>query len=248
MKKVKDIKGNSLKNAYDPALAKPHEKGAVVEIVQTAKDNKWGRYYFTKHFRYPHIFNKADDCHTKTLVLLDKCRQLNVGKDSSRFVSQELKFDIEFVSMEFLILLKLGFEYLTVELLDSINTVKQNLQGLPRIDWENIELKDRIEILKKNLNYKIKTPDCLDTLFQRRDIVEHPSSPRIYNNDEQGWKNVHLAWILSGEIENMCKDLEAFVNGLVRAYDKFIKDNERPGSLEVKRGLKSNDPFKRYRK
>jgi len=42
MKKGKAVKGKSLKNAYDTALAKTHKKGAVVTVVQTAKDNKWG--------------------------------------------------------------------------------------------------------------------------------------------------------------------------------------------------------------
>lgn len=72
----KEVKGKALKNAYDKTLAKPHKKGAVVEVVQTAKDNKWGRYYLTKYFRYPYILNKSDDYLCETLSLLDKCRQL----------------------------------------------------------------------------------------------------------------------------------------------------------------------------
>lgn len=245
MRKTKGVKGKALKNTYDSLLAKSHKKGAPVQVVQPAKDNKWGRYYFTRYFRFPVILNEADAHYETTISLLNRCRQEPLGKDCARFVPEELKEELEVASMKFLILFKLGFEYLTMELLDSIYTIKANSEDQEKTSWEDEELVPRINILKNELGYKIDTPGCLTLLFDRRDIVEHPSSSRIYNSDKNSWKSVHLAWVLNGEIETTNGDIQTFVDGLIEAYEMFRETHKRPGTLNVKRGLRSDDPYRK---
>jgi hypothetical protein len=92
----------------------------------------------------------------------------------------------------------------------------------------------------------VPVPTSLFDLFTRRDIVEHPTSERLYNATENGWKNNHLAWVLSGEIEGKNDEIVEFVNRITETFDQYLKDNPIPGKLEgVQRGVKSVDPFKK---
>lgn len=243
MRKTKDVKGKALKNTYDSSLAKSHKKGTPVQVVQPAKDNKWGRYYFTRYFRFPAILNKADTHYETTISLLNKCRREPLGKDQVRFVPEKLKEELEIASMEFLMLFNLGFVYLAAELLDSIYAVKSNLEDRKKIEWEKLKLIPQINLLKKELDYKTDIPECLALLFSRRDIVEHPDPSRIYNSDKRSWKNVHLAWILSGEIETINGNIQTFTDGLIEAYEIFREAHKHSGTLNIKRGLRSDDPY-----
>lgn len=248
MKKIKEIVGKRMKNDYDPKLAKPQSKGSSVSLVQSAIDNVWGRYYFPHYFRCGILFEEVETNYKDTMDLLNKCRQLEVRDDNSRLLPEELRNQLEIASTKFTVLLKIAFEYLTIELLGSINNIVSNENKNPiTVPWQNLSLEDRIHSLKRALGYNAALPSVLNTLFQRRDIIEHPSSQRIYNNGPHTWKTVHLSWVLSGEIEGMWSDINSFVEGIGKNYEHFTESHKGKGNikLNVKRGLKSNDPFKR---
>lgn len=241
------IRGNKLKNESDPLLAREHKEGAVVELVQPAKDNKWGRYYFNHYRRHYLLLNEARKHYNRTIYYLSKCRKIEVdAQRGTRHIDDNLKEKLDLHSMQFLILLKLGYEYMTLEMLPSVDYIQFKKQGIPRENWDILELNDRLNALVKRLSIKRPIPSKLLEFFLRRDIVEHPQSDRLYNATENGWKNNHLAWILSGEIDAVLTEIVNFTNEVIETFEKYNKDNPIPGTLEgVKRGLKATDPYKK---
>ncbi len=245
MKKQK-IKASKLRNTSDPTLAKPHAKGANVALVQPSKDNVWGRFYFVQYHRYPLLLSKSANYYKDVIDLLTKARALPVGKDNTRLLDDQLRDELEFASMQFLIFTKLAFEYMTTEMLTMINNIHLHKGGKVEVPWENFSITERLTILLKNLNLKFIVPDCLNKILTNRDLVEHPSKDRLYSPTEDEWKNVHLAWVLSGEIEGCLDKLVNFVNPIIEAFDKFVDANQIPGQLTgLQRGLKSIDNFKK---
>lgn len=246
MSKYKFV-GSKLKNASDLSLAKSHKEGAVVELVQPAKDNRWGRYYFIHYKRYYLLLNESRKHYNRALLYLKKCRQVPVNeKTRTRHISDDIRDKLEVHSMQYLMLLKTGYEYMTLEMLPSIDHIQQAKQGIPKTEWDKVELLDRIKELKSKLPISRDIPESLFPLFDRRDIVEHPTSERLYNCSENGWKNNHLAWVLSGDMEGTMEKIVHFTNEVIEVFEKYVKDNPIPGTLEgVVRGLKSTDSYKK---
>ncbi len=246
--KKQTIKGSKLRNISDPALAKPHAKGANIALVQPSKDNVWGKYYFVQYHRHSMLLSKSANFYNDVLDLLNKARALPVGNDNTRLLDDQLRDDLEFASMQFLIFTKLAFEYMTTEMLTMINNIHIHKGGKVEVPWENFTIYERLSILLKNLSLKLPVPDCLQKILTNRDLVEHPSKERLYSPSEDEWKNVHLAWVLSGEIDGCLDKLVNFVNQILVAFDNYVKANQIPGQLTgVQRGLKSLDNFKKQR-
>lgn len=242
-----NVSSNKLRNATDPSLARPHKQGAVVELVQPAKDNRWGRFYFNHYKRYYLLLNQSRKHYNRTIYYLKQCRSIEVdAQRGTRHIDDNLKEKLELHSMLFLVFLKLGYEYMTLEMLPSVDYIQFKKQNIPRENWDIVELNDRLKALTNRLSIKATIPPKLLDLFKRRDIVEHPLSGRLYNATENGWKNNHLAWVLSGEIEGVLTEIIKFTNEIIEVFDNYVKDNPIPGTLEgVKRGLKSTDPYKK---
>lgn len=241
------IRGNKLKNESDPSLAHSHKAGAIVSFVQPAKDNIWGRYHFVHYMRHYWILSEARLRYRKSIRLLNKCRNLEINpKTFIRHVPDDLKEKLDIASMEYVILIKLGFEYLTAEMMHRINNVRKIKFGLPKIPWEDTGIVDRLKIILTNLELSFEIPTALIDLLIRRDIIEHPTQDRLYNCKENEWKNVHLSWVLSGELEGSLETIVNFTNPLMEKFEEYAEANKTPGTLTgVQRGLKSSDPYKK---
>ena len=60
--------------------------------------------------------------------------------------------------------------------------------------------------------------------------------------------NVHLSWVLSGEIVGSFDKIVKFVNPIYKSFEKYINNNQIPGTLTgLKRGLRSNGPIKKWK-
>lgn len=239
------VSGTPLKSTSDSSLAKPHKEGAIVEYVQPAKDNKWGRYYYQQYHRYHVYFVNLESYYKNTFELLSLCRKEKLHNDNARHINSSLRDKLEFNSALYVVTINLAFEYMTIEMLYFLNNIL-NIKGSDlKVPWENIDLKERIKVLCKNLKLNDKLPEFLTELLNRRDIVEHPSNNRLYNVDQNEWENVHLSWVLSGKIEGSYNKIIDFVNPIIKAFDEYTESNKKPGILKgVVRGLKSLDPYK----
>ena len=241
--KKQSISSRKLKNSSDPKLAKTHEQGAVVELSQPSLDKVWGRYYFS-HYRRSFVYlNQSVTDYEKTIELLKEARKTEVGKTTGvRYIDNELRDKLELASADFLIHSKLGLEYLCLEILPVIERIENHFD-MNRTKISHDTILDMLKGSIKALNLTIKVPQIVADLLIRRDIVEHPNKDRLYNITN--WKNVHVAWVLSGEIEKYRDELVGLVNEINQAFDKFRDEHEIPGTLQgVKRGVRADEPFK----
>lgn len=247
MSKKLKISSLKLKNVSDPKLARFHNKGSSFELVQSSLDKKWGRYYFNHYNRYLLYFERAGLEYNETMKTLSVCRKIKVDtKTSIRHIEDKMRDDLELHSALFLILIKLGFEYMTNEILPTVNRIMNRLDNTPIVEWEQLDINDRLNSLTKMLNSKTSVPLELYNLFDRRDIVEHPTQDRLYNMQDNNWKNNHLAWVLSGEIEDVFDSIVNFVNEQTILFEKYVIDNPMPGKLlGVQRGIKAGEQFKK---
>ena len=121
-------RGRKLKNLSDTNLARPHKKGTKVYFMSTSVDPKWGRYLYHLYQRHSLILKQSLKYYKRTIELLNQCRQLEVNKKTGfRMIPDNLKNKLEINSMKFLILLKLGLEYLVTEYQPLIREIKNGV-------------------------------------------------------------------------------------------------------------------------
>lgn len=240
-------RGRKLKNLSDPALAHSHKQGATVHFMLTAVDPKWGRYLYCQYRRYGLILNQSLKYYKKTIKLLNECRQLKVEEKSGfRDISDDLRDKLEINSIQFFVLTKLGLEYLVAEYQLAIKQIKEHRGENYAFPLDTDDLGDRLKILKDAIGVKSEIPPQIYTILDRRDIVEHPTTDRLWEGSETGWKTVNLSWVLCGEIEGIIDPLVSFVNEFVEKVEAYIKDNPIPGNLTgLTRGFKSGEQYKK---
>lgn len=239
--------GKKLKNISDPKLAHSHPAGVKVYFAQPAVDKRWGRFYFYHYPRNYHLFVAGQKAYKKTFKLLEGCRKLPVNpKTNDRTVPEKLRDLLEIASMTYFVLTKMGFEYLTTEYLLAVKQIKDHKHEPFIMPADDDELLEKIKALVSGLGITQPIPQAVMTVLERRDIIEHPTQNRLYNGSETGWKNNHLAWVLSGEIEGLPDQVVPFVNIVVKTAEKYKEDNPIPGILTgLTRGLKSGEPCKK---
>jgi hypothetical protein len=245
-KRMKSI-GRKLKNLSDPSLAHSHKEGANVLFMLTSVDPKWGRYLYCQYRRYGLILNQSLKYYKKSIKLLNECRQLKVQeKTGFRNIPDNLRDNLEINTMQFLILTKLGLEYLFTEYESAIKQIKKHRKENydPPLDTE--DLGSRLKKIKDAIEVKSEIPRQVYTILDRRDIVEHPTTQRLWEGSETGWKTVNLSWVLCGEIDGIISPIVIFVNEFVKKVEAYIKDNPIPGTLNgLTRGLKAGEQFKK---
>ncbi len=193
------------------------------------------------------MLNKSGDYYDKTIELLEKCRQVEVDEKSGiRTVPDDLKEDLEINSMQFVILTKLGYEYLYAEYITAIKQIKKHKQEEFVVPSDAEDLGQRLSAIMKVVGYTKTIPQELYKLFDRRDIVEHPTLGRLWDGSETGWKNVHLSWVLSGEVEGILDGIIPFTQGFIDALQKYVDENPVPGELKIShRGLRAGEQYKK---
>ena len=245
-KKIKP-RGKKLKNMSDPTLARPHKQGETVYFTLSSVDPKWGRYLYYQHYRYGLIFSQALEYYKETIRLLDQCRQLKVDeKTDFRRIPDNLRDKLEINSIQFLILINLGLEYLGAEYKLAIKQIKDHRGESYTHPLDTDKLGDKLKALKNAIELESEIPIQIYTIIERRGIVEHPTTDRLWGDIDTGWKSVNLSWVLCGEIEGIIEPVVLFVKEFVKKAEVYIKNNPIPGALTgVKRGLKAGEQYKK---
>jgi len=247
MSKKLTIKGRKLKNLSDPTLAHSHPQGATVNFALTSVDPKWGRYLYLQYRRNGHILRAGARYYNNALKSLEKCRKLPVeDKTGFRKVPDKLKIQFEIQTIQFLTLTKLGLEYLVTEYELAVKQIKAKRNEDFSMPANVEELAKRLETLANAVGVTCKFPQEIHTIIDRRHIVEHPTTDRLWNGTDTGWKVVNLSWALSGELEGLLDPIVAYVNEFVEKVEKYIADNPIPGELKIShRGLKAGEQYKK---
>lgn len=240
-------KSKPLKNLSDPELAHSHPAGTTVHVAQPSVDKKWGRYHYYFYKRNGHLFDMGNKYYKKSLSLLNKCRKISINTNTNiRTLPDNLRNKLEINSISFLVFTKMGFEYLAAEYIPSIKQIKDFKGEEFSLPAENENLIDKIRFLINALDIKLSIPQSLITVLSRRDVVEHPTPQRLYNGSDTEWKNNHLAWVLSGEIEGLMDEIIPYINIIIETAERYIKDNPVPGTVTaLLRGMKAGESFKK---
>lgn len=247
-KKIKPT-GKKLKNLSDSNLAQSHKKTTKLEFLLTSVDPRWGRYLYHLYNRHGLILKQSLQYYKKTINLLNQCRKLNADeKTGFRIIPDKLRDKLEINSVQFLILLKLGLEYLVAEYQPVIKQIKK-YRGENYTDLlDTSDLADRFRNLKNAIGINSVIPTQFYTILNRRDIIEHPTTDRLQDCSETGWKSVSLSWILSGEIEGIIDPIVYFINDFIKKVEVYRKDNPIPGKLTgLIRGVKAGEQYKKYK-
>lgn len=246
MKKT-TVSSRKLKNISDSSLAHKHKKGVVVELVQPALDSKWGRFYFLQYRRSMVFLESAESDYVKLMGLLENCRELQADSSGAKLIPTELRDKLERTSVDYLIHVKLGFEYLCEEVLPVMNRICSHFKIQEEMDFVDESLLSKLTMVLSCLGKKMQIPNEIETLLLRRDIVEHPNQERLYSMSS--WKNVHLAWVLSGEIDRTWEIVVILVNQINKNFEEFVAKYPIPGELQgVQRGVRVGEQFKKPRK
>ena len=245
-KKIKP-RGRKLKNISDPTLAHSHKKGTTGNFVLTSVDLRWGRYLYYLYQRHGLILKQSLKYYKKTIKLLNQCRQLKIEEKSGfRIIPDDLRNKLEINSMQFLVLLKLGLEYLVAEYQPAIRQIKKYRRESYTDPLDKDVLGDRLKTLKDAIGIKSEIPTQIYTILDRRDIVEHPTTGSLQDGSETGWKTVNLSWVLCGEIEEIINPIVHFVNEFIEKVEAYKKDNPIPSTLTgLTRGLKAGEQYKK---
>jgi hypothetical protein len=249
MSKKITVSGRKLKNLSDPTLAHSHPQGATVNYALTSVDPKWGRYLYLQYRRNGFILRAGARYYKLALKSLEKCRKLPVeDKSGFRKVPDKLKIQFEIQVIQFLTLTKLGLEYLITEYELGVKQIKTKRNEPFSMPSNEEDLVKRLETLAKAVGVVGKFPTEIHTIIDRRHIVEHPTTDRLWNGTDTGWKTVNLSWALSGELEGILDPLIVYVNEFVEEVEKYIADNPIPGELNIShRGLKAGEQYKKPR-
>lgn len=241
------IAGRKLKNISDPTKAHSHAKGAVVHFMQTAVDAKWGRYLFNQYRRYGLILRKGVKHYDYALKTLKECRQLPVDEKSGfRTLPLNLRDRLEINTMQFLMLTKLGLEYLVTEYEFAVKQIKAHRKEEFSMPTHTNDFNQRLKALAEGIGITSKLPSQIYTIFDRRHIVVHPTNERLWDGSDTGWKTVNLSWALSGEMEGILEPIFKYVNKFVEKIEKYIEDNPIPGEIKIShRGLTAGEHYKK---
>lgn len=78
-----------------------------------------------------------------------------------------------------------------------------------------------------------------------RNAIEHPDQTTIYNHEEANWDKVPLAWVVSGKAIRAYAAARSLVNEVIQFWSDKKEEFERPGTLNVQRGIRSLHPVKK---
>lgn len=240
--------GKKPKDVSDPQLAKSHEAGAIVELVQIAVNPRWGRFQFIHYQRYGVILLEAEKYYKETLELLDQCHKLAVSSETNdRLLPDKLKEKLEIASMKFIVFTKLGLEYLTEEMNPVLEKIRRSKNQSVELLRDNTSIIPKLRVIMRYLQIEHDIPNIIVTLLEeRRDIIEHPTPQRLYSGSSFTWKTNHLAWVLCGELEGSFEHIASLVNEIAKKYEIYVYENPVPGRLQgLQRGIRAKEPAKK---
>ncbi len=231
----------------DPALAKPHEAGAVVELIQPVLHLQFGAIHYLSPKMYPYHFHEANVAFEKLETFQEKILECPIGTDNGRMITDfDFIGDIYRYGFDAIVHTHLAFDHLALDIL--MIAYQDNTEQ--RKVWNHSEMLRRVHhVIKKILNRAdilgTKEYAALAEIEQRRNAFNHPTSRRTYNGDAGTWDEVPLAWIISGKYKDVYLGATKLFEQLYELWDAEKGKYDRPGTITGQRGIRSLDPAKK---
>jgi hypothetical protein len=241
------MKGKRLKDVADPNLARIHEKGARVVPTLSALDKRWGRYHFTHGYKWYMLLEKTEENYKEAVKSLVKARELDVWTEHNfRFLGEDLRDEIFFSAGEYLTNFYLTLAYFATELLWLLNNNHSHRKVSISIN-DDADVSEKLKQVIKIVSSKVVMSEAIHQSLERRDAFTHPTFQRIFpTNPDVNWKENHIAWALSGDLENTYSELENFIKDLYSDFERFLQDNPTgPITFNIERGIKAQESYKK---
>ncbi len=231
----------NLRFISDSTLAKSHEAGAVIEVVQPVLHEQFGAIHYLWPKMYPYHLNVADTAFEKLEFFQSKILECPIGTDNARmitdldFLGEIYRFGFDLVAHTFL-----AFDHFMLEILMAV--YQDNSDALKI--WNKREMLGRVNhvikrVLEKTELFHTKEYAGLVDIEQRRHAYNHPTSRRVYNGEVGTWDEVPLAWIISGKYKNSYLEAIKLFNELHELWEVEKKKYDRPGIITGQRGIRS---------
>jgi hypothetical protein len=226
--------GRKIKTKSNPALAKAHEVGANVAVIQMLTHAQYGAIAY----RWPRFWSfeleLANDSFAELKRLHEEVLKLPVGDDKIRSI-----YDLDFLKDIYCA----GSDMVS----HACRSVQHLAQEMERTSGRVLSATTASDRIREAATQFGLDDHHLDEGFQGfveilgvRDAIEHPQTDNTYQGDHGRWDEVPLAWILSERGLQAYERFVQWIEKLVTDWESHLKDNSgAPKTFTVERGIES---------
>lgn len=223
----------------DSSLARSHDDGAKVAVVQIAEHDILGTIAYRRPRHWVFHQKAALEACSDLRRLHGQVELLPLGENNMRSVD-----DMEFIEEM--------YDATTRMIVSSVLTVQhfceevEHIAKVPRSD-STIQNRLKIALAGASIPRDVESAgySALGEILERRDALEHPRAETVYDGHDDLWHRVPLAWGFSDRSVKAFDAFDAWFDGVARAWEERRAELERPGMLEVTRGIRSDRPSKK---
>lgn len=217
----------------DPSLARDHEAGVTVTLVQPLIHRQLGAITYEVPLFWEMHQHAAEEAHERLTALHEELASKPVDKSNSRFLQvDDFVYRVYVEGASLVRNAVLMFHHLS-------NTIEQQL----RLDPYGGPMLQRLDKAARSAG--IERPALhagypgLAELVQVRDAIEHPKASSTYNANEGAWDSVPLAWMLSDKPATAYERFASLSADFVSAWKTVQEGLAAPGTITIsKRGIR----------
>lgn len=239
--------GRKIRDISDPKLAKSHKKGAKVAWMQPCLHDQFGKIMYQWPNFWVLNFREAQRAYKRLRLYESEVLNIEISRSDDRHI-----YDIKLIEkmyksgFDLVANTYICFEHLTLVIIRGVyrDNVKIRSELLDK------ELKDKLAHILKNVFLKpeLMKHEGYIKLFSefevKRHAFNHPIELNVYNSTQE-WDNVPLAWIMAGKYHKGFLSIKRLLFEISKLWDKYQKDNAKPTTLNIVRGIKSAHQFKK---
>lgn len=224
----------------DPALAKAHEAGTPVRLIQHAEHSRFGTIsYEVRHLWHMHYL-MARSGYIELRRRHDEVLRLPLTSNGDRLMTANSEPDLTFM-------VYVAGTQMIINLTLTMQHFCQEIESSLRLNLSDSTLGRRVkEAFKEaDLDVSPKGYAALQEILERRDAMEHPKRKNVFNSHATHWDRVPLSWLLT---ERPLVAFEAWHNWFSASFKKWkLNPVQAPRNLTltVERGRKSTRQAKK---
>jgi hypothetical protein len=231
--------GRSTKQKSNPALGRPHEKGAQVAVVQILTHVPHGAvaYLWPRHWTY-HI-QCAERSASKILEIHRQVLMIVPGENAIRLVADETVIEDAYIAGGTMV----------SNAVRAVQHLAEEIERTHKTGLQGATVQERIRLaaaLFSQSDYSAD-PDYagLNEITAIRDAIEHPQAHNTYSGDKNGWDLVPLAWTFSNRSLEAWQRFQRWFDRVATDWEAHRNFLDAPATLTVERGVESQVQFKR---
>jgi hypothetical protein len=231
--------GRSTRQRSNPTLAKAHEKGAQVTVVQLLAHVPHGAigYLWPRHWTF-HI-----QCAERSAARIQEIHRqvllIEPGDNAIRLIADEALIEDAYIVGGALVSNAVrAVQHLAEEIERNSST---GLHGT------TVQERIRSAVALFSQSDCSADPDYagLNEIVEIRDAIEHPTPNNTYSGEQNAWAGVPLAWTFSDRSLDAWNRFRRWFDRVAADWETHLKSTAAPQTLTVERGVESQLQFKK---